>query len=120
VADQIRAEVRKLGGVGVGAPFYDTTAFAPVREPRFGNMGVNALRGPRRFNMNLGVFRKFAIKERGELQFRAEALNFTNTPALNQPNATVSTPSNFMAITSTDNNTTSPQRTIRFGLRFSF
>jgi len=120
LADQIRAEVRKLGGVGVGAPFYDTTAFAPVREPRFGNMGVNALRGPRLFNMNLGVFRKFAISERGELQFRAEALNFTNTPALNQPNATVSTPSNFMAITSTDNNTPSPQRTIRFGPRFSF
>src|SRR5205823_1733536 len=30
VADQIRADVPKLGGVGVGAPFYDTTAFAPV------------------------------------------------------------------------------------------
>jgi hypothetical protein len=120
VADQVRPDVQKLGGVGVGAPFYDTTAFATVREARFGNMGLNALRGPRLFGMNLGLFRKFSIKERAELQFRAEALNFTNTPTLNQPNATVSTPSNFMAITSTDNNTTSPQRTIRFGLRLSF
>jgi len=120
VADQIRADVSKRGGVGLGAPFYDPTAFAPVREVRFGNMGLNALRGPRLFNMNLGLARRFTIKERGELQFRAEALNFTNTPALNQPNATVSTTSNFMMITSTDNNTTSPQRTIRFGLRLAF
>ncbi len=120
VADQIRPDVRKLGGVGVGAPFYDTAAFAPVRETRFGNMGLNALRGPKLFNMNLGLFRRFPVTERAELQFRAEALNFTNTPALNQPNTSVSTPSNFMTITSTDNNTTSPQRTIRFGLRFSF
>ena len=120
VADQINANVTKFGGVGVGAPFYDPTAFAPVRDVRFGNMGLNALRGPRLFNTNLGVFRKFPIRERGELQFRAEALNFTNTPALNQPNASVSTPSSFMTITSTNNNTTSPQRTIRFGLRLSF
>jgi hypothetical protein len=120
VADQIRADVRKFGGVGLGAPFYDTTAFAPVREVRFGNMGLNALRGPRLFNTSLGLFRKFAVAERMELQFRAEALNLTNTPALNKTQGSVSTPSNFMAITSTDNNTTSPQRTIRFGLRLSF
>ncbi|MBI3696848.1 MAG: TonB-dependent receptor, partial [Acidobacteria bacterium] len=120
VADQIRPDFQKLGGVGVGAPFFDPTAFAPVREVRFGNMGLNALRGPRLFNMSLGLFRKFPIRERGELQFRAEALNFTNTPVLNQPNATVSTPSNFMMITSTNNDNPSPQRTIRFGLRLSF
>jgi hypothetical protein len=104
----------------LGAPFYDPAAFAPVRDVRFGNTGLNALRGPRIFNVNLGVFRTFAVGERLGLQFRAEALNFTNTPQLNQPNATASTPSNFMAITSTDPNGTSPQRTIRFGLRFSF
>ncbi len=120
VADQIRADVPKFGGVGFGAPFYDPTAFAAVREVRFGNMGLNALRGPRLFNMNLGVFRRFAVTERMQLQFRAEALNFTNTPALGQPNATVTSPTNFMAITGTDNNTTSPQRTIRFGLRLAF
>lgn len=120
VADQIRGDVPKYGGVGLGAPFYDPTAFAAVREVRFGNMGLNALRGPRAFGMNLGLFRKFPVTEGKELQFRAEALNFTNTPVLNQPNASVSTPSNFMAITSTNNDNPSPQRTIRFGLRFSF
>jgi hypothetical protein len=116
VADQIRADVPKLGGVGTGNPFYDTTAFAPVRDVRFGNMGLNALRGPLRFSMGLGLFRSFAATERFNLQFRAEALNLTNTPALNNPNATVSTPSNFMAITSA----AQAQRTIRFGLRLAF
>src|SRR5262249_50563554 len=122
VADQLRPDVQKLRGVGLGAPFYDPSAFAaiPTSQPRFGNMGLNALRGPRLFNTNVGLFRKFSVKERSELQFRAEALNFTNTPTLDQPNASVSTPSNFMTITSTISTATSQQRTIRFGLRFSF
>jgi hypothetical protein len=120
VADQVKAEVQQLGGVGLGAPFYDPSAFAPVSQVRFGNMGLNALRGPRLFNLNLGLFRKFAITERVELRFQAEALNLTNTPSLNQPNATASTPSNFMAITSTITTATSPQRTMRLGLRLAF
>ena len=89
-------------------------------QVRFGNMGLNALRGPRLFNMNMGLSRKFNLKESVSLRFQAEALNFTNTPALNNPNATVSTPSNFMRITSTISTVTSAQRTIRFGLRLGF
>jgi hypothetical protein len=116
VADQITEDVKKLGGVGTGSPFYDPAAFAAVREARFGNMGVNALRGPRRFNMNLGLHRTFQMTERTNLQFRAEGLNVTNTPALNNPNATVTTPSSFMMITAAQQT----QRTMRFGLRFEY
>lgn len=119
VADQVNGTVNKLGGVGLGAPFYDPTAFAPVTGARFGNMGLNALRGPQLFNMNLGVFRAFDFTERVNLQFRAEALNLTNTPALNNPNASVTTPANFMTITSAAVGQ-SPQRSIRFGLRLAF
>ena len=74
------------------------------------------MRGPLRFNANLGLFRKFDVSERINLQFRAEALNFTNTPALNNPNATVTSPANFMMITSAGQT----QRTFRFGLRLAF
>jgi hypothetical protein len=116
VADQIRGDVEHRGGVGSGNPFYDPSAFAPVREARFGNMALNALRGPRLFGMNLGVFRSFDVTEQWNIQFRAEALNLTNTPALNNPNATVTTPSNFMQITGAQQT----QRTIRFGLRLGF
>ncbi len=119
VADQITADVRKLEGVGLGAPYYDPTAFRPVSEVRFGNMGLNALRGPWLASSNLGIFRTFAFNERINLQFRGEALNWTNTPALANPNANVSNPANFMAITAA-NVGQSPQRTMRFGLRLAF
>jgi hypothetical protein len=121
VADQINPNVQKPGGVGLlDAPFYDPTAFAPVSTARFGNMGLNAIRGPQLFGMNAGIFRKFALTERFELQFRGEAFNLTNTPVLSNPNASVSTPANFMRITSTVVTGASPQRTMRFGLRLSF
>ena len=106
----------KLGGVGLGAPFYDISGFRAITEQRFGNMGLNELRGPRYFLMNLGLFRQFTLNDRFSLQFRSEALNVTNTPTLGNPNANVSSPANFMAITAA----AQTQRTIRFGLRLAF
>jgi hypothetical protein len=116
VADQVKEEVTKFGGVGPGTPYYDTSAFRAVNEPRFGNTGLNILRGPRRFNMNLGLHRSFAASERWNIQFRAEAVNITNTPALNNPNLLVTTPSSFLQVTAAQQT----QRQIRFGLRFAF
>jgi hypothetical protein len=55
------------------------------------------------------------------LQFRAEGLNMTNTPFLNNPAANVSSPASFMVISSTSTtNGNPPQRQFRFGLRLSF
>jgi hypothetical protein len=105
-----------LRGVGLGAPFYDVSGFKAITEQRFGNMPLNGVRGPRYFLMNLGLFRQFRVTESVNLQFRSEALNLTNTPTLNNPNANVSSPSNFMAITGANQT----QRTIRFGLRLAF
>ncbi len=50
------------------------------------------------------------------MQFRAEGLNVTNTPQLQNPNSTVTNPSNFMGITAANQT----QRTIRLGLRLAF
>jgi hypothetical protein len=119
LADQVLGEVQRFGGVGLGAPFYDRAAFAPVTQPRFGNTSPNLLRGPNLRNLNLSVFRRFDITEAVNLQFRAEGLNVTNTPALNNPNATVTTPANFLQITAAGIGIT-PQRTLRFGLRLAF
>jgi hypothetical protein len=121
VADQVNATVERRGGVGPGAHFYDPTAFAAVREVRFGNTGLNILRGPKQFNLNGGLFRQFSVTERINLQFRAEGLNMTNTPFLNNPAANVSSPASFMVISSTSTtNGNPPQRQFRFGLRLSF
>jgi hypothetical protein len=116
VADQINSDVRKLEGVGLATPYYDPSAFAPVSGARFGNMGVYNIRGPGFYNSNAGVFRRFDFGERWNVQFRAEALNVTNTPQLQNPNVTVTNPANFMRITAANQT----QRTLRFGLRLAF
>jgi hypothetical protein len=111
-ADQVKAEVRKVGTV---AEFYDRTAFASVNTVRFGSSGRNLLRGPGAVNLDFGVFRDFPIKEQLKLQFRAEAFNLSNTPHFNNPNSD-STSSDFMRITSA----VQDQRQFRFALRMSW
>jgi hypothetical protein len=89
-ADQVKPEVRILGGIGRGRSFFDPTAFAPVTAVRFGNSGRNILRGPGLTNLDASIFRDFALTERFKLQFRAEAFNISNSPAFNNPGATAS------------------------------
>ncbi|MBA3974596.1 MAG: hypothetical protein C0504_10315 [Candidatus Solibacter sp.] len=89
-ADQVKADVKKLGHVGAGMPFFDMDAFAPITTPRFGTAGFNTLLGPGIINVDLGVFRRFKLGERVDLQFRAEAFNATNTPHFSNPSNNIS------------------------------
>jgi len=89
-ADQILPDVQILGGHGVGQPYFNPLAFAPVTDVRFGNSGRDILRGPGFFNLDGSVFRTFGLTERYKLQFRAEAFGVTNTPQFGTPGATVS------------------------------
>ena len=114
-ADQVKAEVAKPGGIGSGNDFYDSTAFAPITEVRFGTVGRNTLRSPGVFNMDFSVFRKFPIQERFVLEFRAEAFNLTNTPHFLQPGSNINS-GNFLQVTGAQQD----QRQIRFGLRLEF
>ena len=88
-ADQVKPEVAILGGVGRGNSYFDPYAFAPVTAVRFGNSGRNIVRGPGTTNLDASIFRDFPLTERFKLQFRAEAFNVSNTPAFNNPGATV-------------------------------
>jgi hypothetical protein len=90
VADQVKADVEILGNRGPGQSYFDPLAFRAVTGARYGNAGLNILRGPGLVNLDLGVFRSFRVTERLELQFRAEAFNATNTPHFNNPGANVS------------------------------
>jgi len=125
-ADQVKEKVEILGGVGPGQPYFDPTAFAPVDEPRFGTAGFNILRGPGQFNWDFGLFRQFRLSEEVNLEFRAEAFNFTNTPKFGNPGANVSNVryapdgsiddlNGFGEITSA-----TEEREFRFGLRIAF
>ncbi len=134
-ANQVKANVQKLGGEGPVEAYYDPLAFAPVTTATFGTVGYNSLRGPGYIGLDGGLFRNFNITDRLKMQFRAEAFNVTNTPHLGNPSANVSNLQlnpdgtirnlgGFMTIT-----TLSPiaasregidERTIRLGLHLRF
>jgi hypothetical protein len=63
--------------------WFDVNAFMapPANSGRFGNSGINILRGPGTQLLNLGAFKRFVLTE--NLRFQMEA-TFTN--ALNHPN----------------------------------
>jgi hypothetical protein len=87
---------------------------------QFGNLARRAGRGPRTQNLDFSVFRNFAFGERFNLQFRAEAFNFTNTPAFflpsaNSPQLTIGNPS-FGKL----NSSASTGRQIQFGVKLYF
>lgn len=120
VPDQIR-DVQILGGIGIGNPYFDRTAYSivniPVGQPqRFGNAGRNNLRGPSFYNFDLGLFRTFAFGEHLRLQIRAEALNAFNHANFANPQADINN-ANFGYITST---TGQGSRQFRFAARLSF
>ena len=89
-ADQVVQNVKYLRNTGPGQSWFDPLAFKPVTEVRFGTAGFNSLRGPGTANLDLGIFRQFALREAVKLEFRAEAFNATNTPHFGNPGANVS------------------------------
>lgn len=70
--------------------WFNTSAFAPNAPGTFGNAGRNSMRGPSRFNIDLGVTRRFNLPKEGlSLQFRAEFFNVLNHTQLGQPVASL-------------------------------
>jgi len=89
-------------------------AFSQAPQFTFGNVSrTNSLRGPGQVNWDVSLFKTFSITERIKAQFRAEALNFTNTPMFNGPNTTFTSPQ-FGLISSQANFS----RLIQLGARF--
>src|SRR5437016_519633 len=114
-ADQVKPVVEKIGSIGAGQQFFDSTAFAAPTGVRFGSSGRNLLRGPGIVNLDLGLFKKIPIRERVTLEFRAEAANFSNTPHFSNPNFNISS-GNFLQVTSA----LADQRQLRLTLRMSW
>jgi hypothetical protein len=72
-----------------GYQWFDPAAFGPEIPGNFGTCGVGTVRGPGLATLDLSVDKFFNITERQSLEFRAESINFTNTPILNAPNTGV-------------------------------
>jgi len=92
----------------------DPGAFSVAPQFTFGNLSrMISLRGPGQISFDASLFKTFAIMEKLKGQFRAEALNVSNTPMFYGPNTTFTNPS-FGLITSQANY----PRLIQLGVRF--
>jgi hypothetical protein len=105
-----------------GAPhtvgeWWNTAAFTVPAPGTFGNAGLNSLRGPGYWNVDLSVFRDFPITERAKVQFRFETFDLFNHPNFASPNGSVGA-GNFGTITSTFN--PGGNRDIQFALKLLF
>jgi hypothetical protein len=86
--------LHNIAGPGGSVLWFDTAPFkqpldADGKTPHFGNLGRNNFDGPGLGDLDVSLFRKFQLSERVKGEFRAESLNFTNTPAFSNPNTTV-------------------------------
>jgi hypothetical protein len=81
-----------------------------------GTGGRNAFRGPRFFNVDMSLVKKFQIRERHAVSLRAEAYNLFNNVNFDAPNANLATASSFGKIANTVGNA----RILQMALRYDF
>jgi hypothetical protein len=89
-ASLAKSSIAILGGTGPNQSYFDPLAFTPGTTGQIGTAALGAVRGPGTFNFDGGLIRDFRFSERWKAEFRAEALNLTNTPHFANPGANVS------------------------------
>jgi hypothetical protein len=122
-ANQV-APVQVLHGINTGNPWFATSSFSQPTGVNFGTTGRNIMSGPGLFALNLSLFKSFKIRERGNIEFRAETFNFTNTPQFSNPSGSL-TSSTFGIVngtlgSGTGVNGTGGGRAMQLGLRVQF
>ncbi len=98
--------------------WFDKSAFAAPPQYQYGNAGRNILFAPGAANVDLSLFKRFAltkVTDRAELQLRAEAFNFLNHPQFGRPNSRVD-----IAQGGTITGLSTSMRQMQFGLKFLF
>jgi hypothetical protein len=95
--------------------WFDTSTFSQPGPFTLGNMGplVADLQNHHINNLDLSLFKTFALIERLRLQFRAEAFNAANRVRFGGPNTNVNAGANFGLVNSQSND----PRQIQFGLK---
>ena len=92
----------------------DAFAFQQVGDLA-GTLGLRTFRRGKIANVNASLSRSWSVASEKKLTFRAESVNFFNTPQFADPNQSLTSPS-FGRIT----NTLNDGRTFRFALAFDF
>ncbi|MEO7142181.1 MAG: TonB-dependent receptor, partial [Bryobacteraceae bacterium] len=97
-------------------PNTDTAKFSVPAAGSLGNTGKGYFFGPPVFDIDMALIKRIRIREKMELEVRADATNITNTPSFGLPTATF-TSSTFGRLGST---VESNARRIQLGVKFNF
>jgi Carboxypeptidase regulatory-like domain len=102
--------------------YYNLAAFAPTPAgaARIGNAGVGTLEGPGTINVNAGLAKTMAIRERARLRFEATFTNALNHTNFAPPAVNVSSPSTFGILESAQPSGSGGNRTGQLALRLDF
>jgi hypothetical protein len=97
--------------------YFNQAVFSQTPNYAFGNVGrfLPNVRQPGTHNLDASMFKNFHPIEKMNLQLRAEAFNFTNSPTWGGIGTTVNSPSNFGIVTSKSGN-----RTMQLALKMIF
>lgn len=100
-------------GLPTGIQWLNPAAVTAALPGTFGNCAVGSFRGPALTTADLSVSKHFSITERQDLEFRVEAINFTNTPIFAAPADRVGP--TFGQVTQAQG-----ERNVQFALKYHF
>jgi hypothetical protein len=103
--------------------WFNTAAFTQTPLGQFGNAAREAIHLPGMNNVDFSAVKNFRIREKNNLQFRAEFFNFFNHVNLGAPGLDIEAPNTFGVInTSVQGEAGVPNdgRVIQFALKYQF
>jgi hypothetical protein len=108
---------RTIGDPDTSQQLLARSAFAFINAPTqmAGTLGRNTFRKGPIANLNAALWKSWTVSQEMRIAFRAESINFLNTPQFDAPTKSLTSPS-FGQI----NNTLNDGRTFRFTLRLEF
>jgi hypothetical protein len=112
-----RLDIRNGGCSVTIQDWFDPSAFVPVPSGdfRYGDSGINILRGPRFADVDFSSYKHFSLREWMNWEFRAEFFNVLNHPNFGLPQSTVG-----LSSTGQISATTGDPRIVQFGLKMNF
>ncbi len=106
------------GGLRIPASWFNTSCFARLtlaaNAGQLGNAGRGTVTGPGFTSTDLSLFKNFPIRERSQVQFRAEAFNLLNQARFSNPGNSIGTPL-FGAVSAAADG-----RVMQFAVKISF
>ncbi len=105
--------------LGKPGQWFNPNAFlpAPANSGFYGNLRRDTLIGPGLATWDFSTLKETSIRERLNLQFRAEIFNLLNRANFNTPNLIVFTPSGLSGTAGAITSTSTTSRQIQFGLK---